>query len=267
MSKHKFTADPDSSKGFFGRLNEYMESNVLQSNKTFICKHKKECEASCQPEGRSFAPGQLHHVGPLYDIKRDGKPFRIMVSGAEYGRMDDPRSVKERTDDIKELTPKNSHMIGTLRLLQMLFGEKPNDGMLKMDINDEQHPIFRCFSLANFLLCSAVQGDSPMSAFTNKMKENCTEHYQKTIEILQPQIIVLQGVRSREFFAEHYGVCLDFKESKIETIEVCGKNILVLPLCHPSYQRNAWGGANHKAITNYVKPAVDQLLKEYEKCV
>ena len=267
MSKHKFTADPDSSKGFFGILNEYMESNVLQSNNTFICKHKKECEASCQPEGRNFAPGQLHHVGPLYDIKRDGKPFRIMVSGAEYGRMDDPRSVKERTDDIKDLDPTNPHMNGTLCLLQMLFGEEPNNGMLKVDVNDEQHSIFRCFSLANFLLCSAPWEEYSAQAFTKRTLKNCREHYQKTIEILQPQIIVLQGERGREFFWERYDIDLDYRTPRIERIEVCGKNILVLPLCHPSYQRKAWGGAGYKATKEYVKPAVDQLLKEYEKCV
>ena len=119
------------------------------------------------------------------------------------------------------------------------------------------------------LLCSVGGGGGEYSAqaFTKKMLKNCSEHYQKTIEILQPQIIVLQGTRAREFFLGRYDIDLNYRTPRIETIAVCGKNILVLPLCHPSYRLNAWGGANRKAITNYVKPAVDRLLKEYEKRV
>ena len=157
----------------------------------------------------------MHHVGPLYDIKRDGKPFRIMVSGAEYGRKEGPFSVEERTEVIKDLDPTNPHMNGTLCLLQMLFGEQPNNDILKTNVNDEQHSILRCFSLANFLLCSAPWGEYSAQAFTKKMLKNCSEHYQKTIEILQPQIIVLQGTRAREFFLGRYDIDLNYRTPRI----------------------------------------------------
>ena len=265
MSEPTLTASNSGSKAYFDSLNEYMNNNVLDSKDEFICKHKEKCEKSCDDDGRKFHPGQLHHVGPLYDLKRNGKPFRILISGAEYGHGPGFVPVGERTSSISDLDNFNQHMKGTLCLLQLLFGRKPDDDTLELAINGKQERILKAFSLANFLLCSGIKNGESRGAYTDDMQENCRDHYQKMLEILQPQMIILQGKRSWSFFWERYEIDLkNSEEPNIEKIEVCGNPILVLPLSHPSYPKRAWGGAGYPATKDYLKPAVTNLLREYD---
>ena len=264
MSKPKFTTSKSGSKAYFDSLNEYMVNNVLDSKNKFICEHWEKCEKSCDADGRKFYPGQLHHVGPLYDLKRNGKPFRILISGAEYGHESGFVPVGERTSLISDLDPSNPHMNGTLCLLQLLFGRDPDNDMLELEINGKQERILKAFSLANSLLCSGIKDGSSYGAFTAHMHKYCRDHYQKMLEILRPQMIILQGDRSWPFFWERYDIYLNHQEAKIEKIEVCGNPVLVLPLTHPSYQRKAWGGAGYSATKSYLAPAVEKLLGEYD---
>lgn len=269
MSKPEFKANGRNTK-YFDALNKYMECHVLRANGKFVCKHEKECKASCS-NGQKFHYGQLHHVGPLYDLKRNGKPFRVMVSGAEYSYGTGPHSLKKRTCEINKCNPDNPHMRGTLCLLQILFEEVPENGVLETTINKKSEKIFHAFSMSNFLLCSGIYSNSPSGAYTDRMTENCKDHYQRTLEILKPQIVIIQGVRSRDCgFWARYGkqdMVWNPDQLKIERIKIagCNKDTLILPLYHPSYRRKFWGGANSKAIENHIKPAVDNLLKEYEK--
>jgi len=89
----------------------------------FICEHEKACRESCRPENRDFYPGQLHHVGEYYALERNGKPFRVVISGAEYGDASEHESIKKCTCGIQscgECIPPypngklNAHMRGTL---------------------------------------------------------------------------------------------------------------------------------------------------------
>lgn len=265
MSEFVFTANQESSAAYFNALNEYMENNVLHPDNGFICKYGEKCEASCRADNREFYPGQLSHVGPLYDLKRDGKPFRVIISGAEYGYPEKPHSLKDRTEVVNNCVPDNPHMRGTLCLLQVLFGEEPDNGALDMTINGKSEKIFHAFSLSNYLLCSGIQNESPTMAFTGHMTKYCRDHYQKTLEILQPQMVILEGGRAWEFFWERYDISLNHRNPAIETIEVGENPILVLPLYHPSYRGKFWGAAGSKALREYVKPAVDELLTKYEK--
>ena len=232
---------------------------------------KRNVRVADRDKNINFYKGQLHHVGCLYDLKRDDRPFRVMVSGAEYAKAKELISVKKRTEIITELNPGNPHMRGTLCLLQMLFGQESQNGKLETaTINGESRRILAAFSLANFLLCRAAEKnptgkEGPTGDPTEPMLKNCSNHFQRTIEILQPQMIILQGVRARDFFWEHYKIDLNYANPKIETIEVFGKPILVLPLHHPSYRKKAWGGAGYSTIQTYVKPAVDKLLKAYDE--
>lgn len=274
--EHQFTADEKTSKSFYDELEKYMESKVLNSNGDFICAQADKCKKSCEDSGVVLHWGQLHHVGPLYDLQRDGKPFRIVVSGAEYGAICGenpdvpvPYSLQTRTNEISNLIPINQHMRGTLCLLQMLFGEKPVNGKREVKINGNDVSIFKVFTLANFLLCSAIPVGECRSygAYTEHTIQNCRDHYQSMLEIVKPQILVLQGVRSREFFQERHGIALDYANSKIEQITISGNTTLILPLYHPSGRKNEykWGGAGYSAINNYVKPAVEKLLTVYDK--
>jgi len=284
MGKPVFTASKAGSTAYFDALNEYMEDpvkGVLNPEKGFICKHEKVCRESCRPENRDFYPGQLHHVGKFYDLERNGKPFRVVISGAEYGDESESVSIEDRTDDItclQKCEPRdwNSHMRGTLILLQLLFGKEAENpsagkGAMSIDVNGSSVNIFKAFSMPNFLLCSARKPDDKTSpaygAFTERMQHNCAEHYKKTLEVLKPQIVILQGDRSHGFWMDCYEKSMNSKAAEIQHVRLngCEKETLVLPLYHPSYQQKAWGGAGYATINDYVKPAVENLLREYEK--
>lgn len=260
-----FTADAQSSKdNYFTPLNDYMEGNVLSRDEKFICKHHVRCERSCA-RGVNLIKGQLHHVGEHYDLKRDGKPFRIMVSGAEYGGGEEHVSLADRSGGINEGgAPTNPHMKGTMLLLQMLFGKTIDNYDYHVEVDGEQRSIFKCFALANFLLCSAVREGSKLGHPSCEMIVNCKAHFQKTIEILKPQFLILQGRRAEEFFRCEYDIELGYRRPKVQMVETNGHKTLVLPLTHPAYQRRAWGGTGHKATETYLRPAVNQLLEKYE---
>ncbi|MDD9810491.1 MAG: hypothetical protein OXU71_02065 [Gammaproteobacteria bacterium] len=318
MSKHKFTASKEGSAAYFEALNEYMEANVLDPDIGFRCDNaEKFCKKSCEYAGLKFIPGQLHHIGKYYDLKRDEKPFRIVVSGAEYGDGSENVSLKNRSDEINQFIERyissdlsarhffNQHMWGTLILLQLLFGKEPKNpskegGGMSIDIKGNLVHVFQAFSLTNFLLCSARSDSGKQQiqhdAYTSIMREMCKEHYKNALEILKPQIIILQGTRSYDFWhdkpyskelnwdpakesqsdsydfwREHRGKDLNFKPLKIEKVKLanCEKETLILPLCHPSqlpfWSPRNWGSAGRWAIRGYIKPAVENLLKEYEK--
>ena len=288
MSKHIFTADIDSSKKLFCELDNYMKENVLNEKDKFICQHEEECASSCRDKDINFYAGQLHHVGPLYDLKRDGKPFRIMISGGEYGKEAGLISVEKRTDIITGLNPGNPHMRGTLCLLQMLLGKEPQNGKLETTIDGESCRILAAFSLANFLLCRAGGKDSTGEEDstgnpTEPMLKNCSNHFDATLKILQPDILITQGARSRDakFFKKFYGIEKWIDLANPEPLKICiegnknkegkQKETLLLPLYHPSYNRHPhelhkyFWGESEEARENYLKPAVKKLLEEYDK--
>jgi len=314
MSKPVFTASKEGSVAYFNALNEYMEGNVLHPDKGFICRHEKACRESCRPENRDFYPGQLHHVGKYYDLERNGKPFRVVISGAEYGETSENVSIECRTSGIHScgncIPPYpegklNAHMRGTLFLLQLLFGKNPanpseGEEAVSVNVSENSVNIFKAFSMANFLLCSARSASKKQEiqrgAYTSVMQEMCKKHYKSALEILKPQIIILQGTRSygfwndepygkglswdpakvqeantNDFWREHKTKDMSLNSPKIERVKLanCEKETLILPLCHPSqwpfWSPRNWGWAGSWATRRYIKPAVENLLKEYEK--
>jgi len=339
MGKPVFTASKAGSAAYFDALNEYMEDpvkGVLHPKDGFICKHEKACRESCGDD-RTFHPGQLHHVGEYYAMERNGKPFRIVISGAEYGDASEHESIKKRTRGIQScgkcIPPYpddeklNAHMRGTLFLLQLLFEKGPmnpvvgedavhvdmqirtgqhtgdsstGEEVVRVDMIESSVNIFKTFSMTNFLLCSArsvsKKQEIQRGAYTSTMQEMCQEHYKNALEILKPQIIILQGTRSygfwsdepygkelswdparesgantNDFWREHKAKDLSLNPPKIERVKLanCEKETLILPLCHPSqwpfWSPRNWGWAGSWATSRYIKPAVESLLKEYEK--
>jgi len=279
MGKPVFTASKTGSAAYFNALNEYMEANVLRPDKGFICRHEKACRESCRPENRDFYPGQLHHVGEYYALERNGKPFRIVISGAEYGHPSGNVSVAERTEGINNLIPdQRQHMMGTLFLLKLLFEQPIHEDGVDLstqhsyaEINGGKLPFFQAFSLAHYLLCSARKGGKSEDAYTSDMQMNCQDHFKNALEILKPQIIVLQGIRSRDhgFWESNYKKSMTFNPPTIEEVQIkgCETKTLVLPLYHPTWRNKRWNSEGESCLAvvkEYVEPAVENLLKEYE---
>lgn len=99
---------------------------------------------------------------------------------------------------------RNHHMAGTtLAVRYFLLGEQGLQASSLDSLDDERirmvgrpkkwKHLYRMFALANFVLCSAVEGDSTGDCSTDEMKANCAIHFLHTLRILEPTIVVLQG--------------------------------------------------------------------------
>ena len=185
-------------------------------------------EATCKPSHHSehFYPGQLHHIGRHYDLFRNDRPFRLVIVGQDAGstaRVDlDSRrrdilatGTDRRFRKEGEHTSRNRHMRGTTSLLRLIFFGKG----LGRDYNGEFLPVgsemvhlFDCFSLVNFLLCSALvtgleaRHGARSSRPTKEMYEQCGRHFRNAIEILEPTHIVVQGPVVREWIGRHWAL-------------------------------------------------------------
>lgn len=182
---------------------------------TYGGKRKDRCNnlADCKNSGRSrnydFIPFQLSGIGNYYDLKIDNRDIRIVVSGYEFGDSDHVRnsskyyptkkpkgyvSVNECNDMINENAEDvpgkrwNKIMDGSALLLKELFS---TDGE-ELSANGEKCHVFDCFSFVNMLLCSRC-GPKRQSRRTVEMIRNCSWHYIKAMEILEPTILFILG--------------------------------------------------------------------------
>ncbi len=134
MAESIFQSNLSDTAARVAELDRYMATNVLDGM-TFVCDKYDACRAS---HAGQFFEGQLHHVGRHYDLVVDGKSFRIVVVGQEYGNGPRYVSREARSRDVAELTgvgkrffsdgghpARNPHMRGTTSLLRLLFGRAP----------------------------------------------------------------------------------------------------------------------------------------------
>ena len=202
-----------------------MEVNVLTFGKKFVCCHASECRDSFikgmgrawgHPQG-GFYEGQLHHVGRHYDLSLNGTPFRIAIVGQEYGHPPTHVLREERTEMILRVGmegrfkaepghgARNPHMRGTTSALRLLFGLSLGDDFVGEFVSlwSTSVHIFETFALTNFLLCSAIDTPRTCSAgkgrSTSTMQNNCARHFRRAMEILEPTVIVAQGVGVRRW--------------------------------------------------------------------
>jgi hypothetical protein len=145
-----------------------------------------------------------------------GVPFRVLVVPMEAGGGKGYFSVKGRTDKVRESgrlpfarripheEARNPHMKGVtlaLRLaLELPYADR--HGLPFIDPREEQvnftdgtsAHLFECFAMANLLLCSAVAKAGGQASRANAvMRKNCVRHLVKTVEILQPTLVISQG--------------------------------------------------------------------------
>lgn len=196
----ELSTDPTLTKRRISKLAKYFIENVLKNN-DFICPFYEECRKSHQG---IFYEGQLHHIGNHYDTFIDQHPFRVMVVGQEYGHGPSHVSMEDRSQMVldqsgmqKTFSQRNSHMRGTTSVLRLLFGiplgGEHADEFLQFADSDKYH-IFDAFALVNYLLCSAVnEGEGRRGKSTPVMHRNCLVHFKKSIEILEPTIVIVQG--------------------------------------------------------------------------
>jgi len=257
------------------RLDKYFRDNVLGIN-GFCCRHYQHCRNS---HSGLFYEGQLNHLGNYYDTFVNGKPFRIIVVGQEYGMPPAKVSIADRTSDILNYglktrfkkvdqihEPRNPHMRGTTSVLRLLFGKG-----LGIDFDDEflnysdgsSCHIYDAFSLSNYLLCSAVaKGQGKKGLSTSVMKSNCLEHFRKTLEILEPTIIIVQGKGFwnsviRAFDSSPTQISTELYESTINNSRVYSASF-----SHPSSHNPYNWGWNEQ--TQYLVGTVKNTIEKFQ---
>ena len=253
------------------RLDTYLNQNVL-AGEQFVCPFSNQCHES---HSGNFYDGQLHHVGNHYDVSISGHQFRVMVVGQEYGHgpshvsMEDrSQMVVEQTGIQKTFSNRNPHMRGTTSVLRLLFGIPLGSDHTEEYLNstdDHKFHLFDAFSLANYLLCSAISaGEGRRGKSTAIMRKNCLVHFKKTIEILEPNVIIVQG---KSFWTSIQNA-FDNIHKITDTLfraEINQHKAMIAVFAHPSTPDNAhnWG---RDARTTYlfltVAPTIELIRQE-----
>lgn len=265
-------------------LERYYDEHVLSGRK-FVCPSFRDCKASLGP-GLKFYYGQLSHVGKRYDVRRNGKDLRIVVCGLEYGRPPSKVAMDRRYEMVvretgigrafykdSERENRNPHMRGTTLMLkrtplggaavsQQSFNNWYKEFIARPHI--AKNHIFNMFSLVNFLLCSAVQGDT-QGRSTRQMRDQCAEHYLETLRILDPNLVVLQGKNGLDQVLR----ALELSESWRKTTETLGRfqgeglDFVTCNFTHPAARSadQAWAHPNRPYFRSVVLPTLRRALR------
>jgi hypothetical protein len=189
------------------QLDAYFRGNVMR------CGHMGTCRLSAERQGYCFNPVQLPHVGAIYDLAHNGRPFRIAVCGQEAGGAKGDDSIATRSPRMSKwgrdvpFAGRNPHMQGTTSALRLLFGlplgSDPWDENIVVD--GAYRHLFDAFALINALTCSstaAARGKNGKP--TREMKRNCVQHLRATVQILRPTVLVVQGAVAQKMLSQAF---------------------------------------------------------------
>jgi hypothetical protein len=268
-----FQADTAATAARLSTLEAYMGANVL-SPARFCCATQNACFESLGP-GVEMAEGQLSHLGHHYDLARDGKPLRIVVVGQEDGGLIGHVSLQARYDRIHRVAglerhynreggqrARNPHMRGTTSALRLIFdkdlGTDWDEEFIQTAAGDRFH-IFDAFALINVLLCAAHKPGDATSQATKVMKHNCLKHLVATLEILEPTLLVLQGVGVQTWMAPVLGMMEEITPH-LAKANLGGADPLVCLFTHPSARSKAYGWGN-RLDAPYLVEVVEPTLR------
>lgn len=256
------------------RLSNYLTSNVLDGKK-FVCSSWKKCESSIGA-GCTFKEGQLSHLGKHYDISRGGKPVRVLVVGQEvaakgkarttmaerYARVHDGSGLKLRFDGDRKHKRRNPHMRGTTLALRTIFDLPGTDHSSEfLDLDGEAVHIFDCFALVNRLLCAAHLKGTSTGKPTKTMFRNCERHFQNTLEILEPTIVVVQGIKVWKR-CQHVLVPVKQRGQNLFECELAGSVVTVAAFTHPSaWGADRWDSPTSPYFKNVVRPTLKRAVR------
>lgn len=266
-------SDPERTAGRIRKLEEYVRLNLLCDDR-FICEHHRDCRASASPY---FYEGQMSHVGKHFDLVVGGRELRIVVVAQEYGQQLIGVDLEARTAMFDESAAKgfrgrNRHMRGTTSILRLLLGRPPgtdDEGeRLFGEARGTAH-IFDGFALVNALLCSAVRAPpvgrkAGKGASSPLMRKNCARHLHRTMEILEPTVIVVEGQAVRSWIGRPLG--LGSKPASVydgpvtpEVAPIAGERVDILTFNHPSAPgQSAWWG--NSIESRYLKQVVEPTI-------
>jgi hypothetical protein len=269
----RFHADVARTQQRIARLREYMSGEVLRG-KDFVCASWSDCESSI-PAGCTFTEGQLSHVGKHFDLTKEGKPYRVVVVGQEVGgsgrrvtleeryeRVHDASGLTQRFEGYRTHKRRNPHMRGTTLALREIFGGPGTDHETEfLDVDGQSVHLFDCFALVNRLLCASHVAATSNGKPTKTMLANCERHFAATMKILQPTLVVVQGVtvwrrsqrvlRPRQRLSDHFVEC-----------DLAGRLVLVGTFTHPSARaQHRWDSPTSAYFLNVVRPTLRSAVE------
>jgi hypothetical protein len=157
---------------------------------------------------------------------------------------------------------RNPHMRGTTLALRIIFGL--GLGLDHADefiepVNGRPFHLFDGFALVNRLLCSAGLPNSSQGRPTPAMFGNCAQHFQRTLAILEPTLVILQGSAVARRTSAILPAVREFGEHHYEA-DFSGKRIIVCAFSHPSARGNQrWGDSPQSP---YVRHVLEPTLKD-----
>lgn len=251
-------SDPSAAAARRQLLESYMNARVLGED-GFVCRHQDACkESALRQPGVAYHEGQLSYVGPHYDLQCGGRDLRLLVVPMENGGPPGHVSLDERSRQVRvrirdSFRSRNPHMRGVTLALQLAFGLPlgTSEGEWLPSSIGPIH-ILDAYAMANLLLCSAVVANTTTSKATPTMRANCAEHLVKTIEVLEPTLIISQGKTVEPILREAFE-CDEQVDDRVWRAKCAGSEFVWVALHHPT--RN-WESPNRDYFREVVTPAI-----------
>ena len=158
-------------------------------------------------------------------------------------------------------------MRGTSSTLRLLLGREPGDDEDGERLLDGH--IFDGFALVNYLLCTALkkprneaqdasgagQGNS-----SRVMRQNCARHFRSTLEILEPTVVVAQGIGVRRWMSN--ALPITEQGGSHEEVSIAGQSVALFTFSHPSAggRPGSWGRSPR---SSYLMETVAPVIREF----
>ena len=251
-------------------LQVYVREHLLSEDGRFICASYSACRAS--RSAFPFHPGQMSHVGKHYDLEVDGRAMRIAVLGQEYGQARERVDLAGRSEMLARSAAagfrgRNPHLKGVTSTLRLLLGREPGDDAEGERLLDGH--IFDGCAQVNYLLCTALTAPRSKEAHgggrgysSRAMQRRCAPHFLRTMEILEPTVVVVHGLALRRWVAN--ALPLPPQGDTAEVVQIAGKPVDLLTFAHPSAGGHAgWWGTTPRTryLRETVAPAINACLE------
>ena len=249
-------------------LEDYVRVNLLAKDGSFICGSFAQCRAS--RAGLPFHKGQMNHVGRHYDLEVNGSAMRIVVLGQEYGQARECVNLAGRSEmlDVSAqagFRGRNPHMKGVTSTMRLLLGRELGEDEEGERLFDGH--VFDGCAQVNYLHCTALEKPRSRDAHGGgrgnsslAMQRNCAPHFLRTMEILEPTVIVVHGLGLRHWMAN--ALPLPPKGEIAEVAEIAGSPVDLLTFTHPSAGgHSGWWGTTPR--TRYLNETVAPAIRDY----
>ena len=267
-------ADPAATARRLRALHDYMDANVL-GPEGFRCRSFGACLDSIGA-GEGFFEGQLSHVGRHYDLQRGGRALRVMVVGQEDGSTRTCVTLEQRYEKIHNNSAltrrfraepgherRSFHMRGTTSALRVIFGKELGgtwEEEFIQDADGHSFHMFDAFALVNALLCAVHPPGSAEGRGTRVMRRNCLRHFDATMRILQPTLLVLQGEGVQDWIAPALGV-MEERSSHLHETDLSWGHVVVCRFSHPSARgKLGWGNLEAPYLQDVVVPTLQEAI-------